>query len=95
MKKFCGCGKLLHKQTRGDRCRKCATKHMLRAGARPSEAEYLVDVPRMSDDEYDIIMDVDNEGEPPVLPTERADAIVRRGVAAVRTVKDRLGILDK
>lgn len=94
MKRLCDCGKILHKGTRGDKCIKCSRKSRLRAGSALPDCPYLVDVPRMTDDEYDIIEAANNNGHRPTGPTIEADAIIKRNTARVRRAKRKHGILN-
>lgn len=94
MTRSCDCGRELHKGTRGKRCRRCATKAKLRAGARLPDCWYLLDVPRMTDADYDIIEAANNNGHRPTGPTPEADVIMERNIARVRQAKVKHGILN-
>ncbi len=92
---ICKCGNELDAKGRNKsgQCAACIHEHATRPGARQPDADHLRDVPRMSKREYEIIMKVDNNGEPPIHSTRRADAIVKRGIRRVKEARRRYNII--
>lgn len=79
MKRFCPCGHVLHKNTRGDKCRACIIKAS-RYGRRPTtDAAYLIDEPQMTDAECEIVADPARQDEAAVIIARQTD-VVRRAL---------------
>jgi hypothetical protein len=77
MTRYCDCGKQLYRQTKGNQCKRCSDRAVRIARPPKIDADYLLDVPQMTENEYEATIDPARDAEA-AIAIERQTRIVRQ-----------------